>query len=303
LELVKLDNLTVFIGHKGGRYPSANSVLVEDQMRLLVDPSVDLAEVGRDAVAGRVDMIVNSHAHEDHFAGNYLFPEAPLIVHEKDAPCMQSLQCLMDSYGMDISEKDQWESFFIEQFHYTPRADLRPIRGGEVLDLGRTKVHCIHAPGHTPGHTVLRFEPQDVLFVGDLDLTAFGPYYGDVCSSLDETIASLDKLRAMAHGARACITSHQAGIVRDDIDGAIERYLNVLWEREAKLLAFIAEPRTLDEIAQRCIVYGKKYDHIFWQLTAEKAMMGLHLKRLRAQGRVEIENDGRFRASLSRALS
>jgi hydroxyacylglutathione hydrolase len=203
----------------------------------------------------------------------------------------------MESYGMDPSDKEEWERFFVEQFHYMPRDDLRLLQDGEVLDLGRTKVHCVHAPGHTPGHTALRFEPQDLLFVGDLDLTAFGPYYGDVHSSLEDTIASLNKLRAVAHGVRACISSHQAGIVRDDIDGVIERYLNVVWEREAKLLEFIAEPKTLDEIAARYIVYGKRYPHVFWQMTAEKTMMALHLARLREQGRVRREKDGRFRAA------
>ena len=40
-----------------------------------------------------------------------------------------------------------------------------------------------HMPGHTAGHTVLLVEPEGVAFIGDIDLTGFGPYYGDACSS------------------------------------------------------------------------------------------------------------------------
>jgi glyoxylase-like metal-dependent hydrolase (beta-lactamase superfamily II) len=76
IQTVKLGNLKALLGHKQGKYPSANCLLVEDDVRLLVDPSVDLDRAGRDAVGGRVDLVINTHAHEDHFAGNHLFPEA-----------------------------------------------------------------------------------------------------------------------------------------------------------------------------------------------------------------------------------
>jgi glyoxylase-like metal-dependent hydrolase (beta-lactamase superfamily II) len=267
IQTVQLGNLQVLMGHKQGKYPSANALL-----------------------------IIKTHAHEDHFAGNHLFPEARLLVHENDAPAMSSLQGLMDSYGMPEQSGGDWARVVVEQFHYQPRPDLRPVRDGEVIDLGRTRVHCIHTPGHTGGHMVLRFEPGDVLFLADLDLTAFGPYYGDACSSLEQLIASLDRVERMAaEGVGACVTSHQAGIVCEDLVGAVRRYRQVLEDRTDKLLDFLAEPRTLQEIADRCIVYGKRYPGIPWQPHAEKTMMGMHARLLQSQGRVAVEPDGRYR--------
>ncbi len=296
LPTVALGKLKVLFGHKQGKYPSANALLVEDDIRLLVDPSVDLDRAGRQAVHGEIDLILNTHAHEDHFAGNHLFPEARLLVHENDAPAMLSLQGLMDSYGMPEQNGADWEKVLLELFHYQPRDDLRPVRDGEVIDLGRTRAHCIHAPGHTAGHMVLRFEPDDVLFLADLDLTAFGPYYGDACSNLSDLVASLQRVERMAEGVCACVTSHQAGVVREDITGAIRRYRQVLDERDRKLLDFLAEPRSLQEIADRCIVYGKRYPNIPWQPHAEKTMMGMHARLLQQQGRVVLQPDGRYRA-------
>jgi glyoxylase-like metal-dependent hydrolase (beta-lactamase superfamily II) len=293
----KLGRITVLTGVGGGKYPSGNSLLVEDDVRLLVDPSVDLDREGRDAVPGRVDLLLNSHAHEDHFAGNHHFPEAQLVVHEKESRAMSSLQGLMDAYGMDEQAEQEWAKLVVEVFHYQPREDLRAIADGEIIDLGRTRVHCIHAPGHTAGHLVLLFEPDDVLFAADLDLTSFGPYYADARSSLEETISSLEKMRAMSDGLRACISFHEAGVVRDGIGEAIDRYLGVLRGRDQKLLDFLREPRTLDEIADRCIVYGKRYPHISWQPHAEKTMMSMHVRLLQKKGAVEELDDGRFRAA------
>jgi glyoxylase-like metal-dependent hydrolase (beta-lactamase superfamily II) len=256
---------------------------------------VDVDKAGREAVASHVDVIVNSHAHEDHFAGNHLFPEANLRVHEEDAPQMRSLDALMDAYGTPEAERETMRKFLIEGFNYRPRNDLNTITGGEVLDLGRTRVHCIHTPGHTPGHLILLFEPDDVLFVADLDLTAFGPFYGDACASLEDTITSIQKMRSLSGSLNACISSHQAVVARDDIAHAMDRYLDVVWEREARLLAFLAKPRTLEEIADHCIVYRKKYPNIPWQYQAEKTMMSMHVDRLLAQERVVMEN-GRIRA-------
>jgi glyoxylase-like metal-dependent hydrolase (beta-lactamase superfamily II) len=42
----------------------------------------------------------------------------------------------------------------------------------------------MHLPGHTAGHCALLVEPQGVAFIGDIDLSGFGPYYGDATSSL-----------------------------------------------------------------------------------------------------------------------
>ena len=297
METIKIGNLTVFKGEKNGKYPSGNSVLIKDQVCLLVDPSLDIHQEGRKAVDGNVDLIINSHAHEDHFASNYLFPESEILIHHKDIEPMQSLDALLDAYEIKESERERIGKLLTEIFNYQPFNELRTIADGEVLDLGRNKVHVIHAPGHTPGHVMLLFEPDNILFVADLDLTSFGPYYGDVHSNLEDTIRSIEKMRSMANDVYACISFHQACVVRNDIRGAIDSFCNVIWDRENRLLEFLAEPRTFDEIIDKCIVYRKKIPGLFWQDTVEKNMMSQHIDRLLRQKRITKEEDGRLRAT------
>lgn len=297
METVKIGNLEVFIGEKKGKYPSGNSVLIKDQVNLLVDPSLDLHLAGRTSVDGTIDLIINSHAHEDHFAGNYLFPESEILIHRQDMERMQSLDALLDAYEIKECDRERIGMVMTEIFNYRPVNELRTIADGEVIDLGHNRVHVIHAPGHTPGHVMLLFEPDDILFAADLDLTSFGPYYGDVNSSLEDTIQSIEKMRFMANDMYACISSHQAGVVHNDIRGTIDRFYNVIWDRENRLLEFLAEPRTFDEIIDKCIVYRKKIPGLYWQYTAEKNMMSQHVDRLLLQKRITREEDGHLRVN------
>jgi len=278
--------LSVLLGTKNGKYPSGNSLLIEDELSLLVDPSVNVVAAGADALGSRVDVLINSHAHEDHFAGNFLFPQASLLLHEMDAPAMRSLDALLAAYGTD------WAQLMVEQYNYQPRSDVRSVTDGEVLDLGRHRVHFLHMPGHTAGHVCLRIEPEGVVFTGDLDLTRFGPYYGDANASLEDTIESLARLREL-QDVSAFVSGHEAGIVREDLRGAVDRYAAVLEERDRALLEFCGEPRTLAEIADRCIVYRKRYESLPWQAGVESVMMGRHAERLVRLGAMRSD-DGRY---------
>ena len=50
-------------------------------------------------------------------------------------------------------------------------------------------------PGHTCGHCVLLVEPGGIAFIGDIDLSSFGPYYGDATSSLAEFRRTLEAVK------------------------------------------------------------------------------------------------------------
>ena len=80
----------------------------------------------------------------------------------------------------------------IEEFHYTPRPDANGFTDGHVWDLGGTHVEAVHLPGHTRGHSGFRIA-GGVFFLSDIDLTGFGPYYGDVWSDLEDFERSLER--------------------------------------------------------------------------------------------------------------
>lgn len=288
-----LGAVTILGGARGGRYPHGNSMLVAgSEETLLVDPSLSL--IGR-ASLPLADRVLNSHCHEDHVAGNHLYPKAPLLLHEADLPGMRSLDDMMAIYGMSPRIAAAFRQVLVDDFHWQARPDASAVRDGDVLDLGGSKVRVIHAPGHTRGHCVLHVEPEDVLYLGDIDLSSFGPYYGDAWSSLEDFERTLAMVRGIE--ARWYATFHHIGVV-DGVDAfrdKLDRFAAVIGAREQRLLAYLAEPHTLDEIVAHRFVY-RPGDAVPFADDVERRSMTQHLERLVAQGRVAEVEPQRYRA-------
>jgi glyoxylase-like metal-dependent hydrolase (beta-lactamase superfamily II) len=295
LEDRSLGRTTVLFGEGGGRYPHGNSLLVVgSEETAIIDPSLGvIPRVGR---LPRVDRVLNSHCHEDHIAGNHLFPDVPWHLHFLDLPGIRSLDGLMAIYGLPAPLERSFRSAVCERFHFMPRPDPVALSDGEVLELGRCRVRVLHAPGHTRGHCFFHIEPDDVLFLGDVELSRFGPYYGDAWSSLEDFEATLRAAKAMR--ARFYATFHHVGVL-EDRDRFLERlgaFSAVIETRERRLLEFLQQPHSLQEIAQHRFVY-RPQDQVPLAEAVERRSMGQHLARLARQGRVRELEPGRWLAN------
>jgi glyoxylase-like metal-dependent hydrolase (beta-lactamase superfamily II) len=286
-------HVTLLASPRGGKYPEGRPLLVAGREEtVVIDPS--LALVGRPGGVPAADRVLNSHCHEDHVAGNHRYPGASWHLPEADLPGIVSLAGLMAIYGFDGPAGSDWARVVVEQFHYTPRADASPIADGDVFDLGGVRIRAIHAPGHTRGHTIFHVAPDDVLYLGDIDLSSFGPYYGDAWSSLEDFERTLAMVRELP--ARHYATFHHIGV----LDGhaafveRLDRFSAVIARREAALLDFLAAPRSLDDIAAHRFVY-RPGDAVAYAGFVERRSMGQHLVRLVAAGRVEETEPGTFR--------
>jgi len=290
---VKLGRSTVLVGERSGKYPQGNSLLVEGaDETVLIDPSLAIAE-GR-CEPSRVDRVLNSHCHEEHVAGNGRFPAVPWHFHEADLPGIRSLDGLMAIYGFDGAIDRAWRQVVVDQFHFAPRPDPTPFRDGDVFDLGGgVRVRVIHAPGHTRGHSFFHVEPDDVLYLGDVDLSSFGPYYGDAWSSLLDFERTLALARTL--DARFYATFHHIGVVegRAAFLERLDRYAAVIADRERRLVEYLRAPHSLDEIAAHRFVY-RPQDPVSFAEPVERRSMGQHVERLHAAGRVREVEAGRW---------
>jgi len=290
-----LGHSTVLIGDRGGKYPDGNALLVTGRHEtLVIDPS--LSVIPRCAQLPRIDRVVNSHCHEDHLAGNHLFPDVPWCVHELDRPGFLSLDGMMAIYGFQGAVKANFAQAVVDQFHYVARPDTTAFRDGDVFDLGGgVRVRVIHTPGHTRGHSCFHVEPDDVLYLGDIDLSSFGPYYGDAWSDLADFERSLALVRGLE--ARWYATFHHLGVLdgRAAFLERLDKFAAVIDAREQRLLAYLAEPRSLEDIVVHRFVY-RPQDPVPWADACERRSMGQHLDRLRRDGRVREVEPGRYRA-------
>jgi glyoxylase-like metal-dependent hydrolase (beta-lactamase superfamily II) len=277
--------IAILFGERGGKYPDGNSVLVRGRdTAAVLDPSLT---VGRACPppAG-VDLVLLSHVHEDHFAGAYRFPSAAIYAHREEVSGLHSLDRLLEMYGCGAEEAPALREALVERFRYRARPDAGAFDDGAVFDLGGVSVRTIHLPGHTRGHCAMLVEPEGVLFLGDIGLGRFGPYYGDPGSDLEAFERSLCRVREIP--ARVWVSFHEAGVIEGaaEFAAALERFRARIVEREEVLWEYLAEPRTLDELVARRIFYPPS---VQWPgvEAVERRSIAQHLLRWKREGRIQ----------------
>jgi glyoxylase-like metal-dependent hydrolase (beta-lactamase superfamily II) len=274
----------------GGKYPHCHTLFIDDKRTALIDAASRedrLKAIRRDRP---VDILIASHGHEDHIMYNYLFPEAEFWVHEADAPIFLDMENLLDCYAPSDEEREKWRELLTAVCHYHVREADRLLNDRDVLEFGTTHCQVIHTPGHTPGHCAFHFLRERVLFMADMDLVKGGPYYGDVDSSLVQTLESLERLAEI--DVDTYLTAHGQGVYDGNPD-YIYQYIQTVRKREEALLNFLSEsPKTLKEITEKGIIYGRGRVISGWDLsTSERSMMAKHLSLLMGQGEVIQEGE------------
>jgi hydroxyacylglutathione hydrolase len=270
-------------GDNRGRYPFCNSLYIEGA-GVLIDPASSRERLIRLRAEQVVKMIWLSHWHEDHFMHLDLFDDLPLWISPGDAPPLADISTFLHWYGFSEEERRFWEPLLRDQFHFRPRRPAGYLIGGETIKLGELFVDVIATPGHTPGHLAFLFRESSVLFAGDYDLTPFGPWYGDLFSDIDETRASIGLLQGIQ--VNTVLTGHESGIFDDPPKELWQIYGAVIAERERKLLALLKQPRSLDEIVDSWIIYGKPREPKEFFAFGERVHMKKHLDHLQKRGLV-----------------
>jgi glyoxylase-like metal-dependent hydrolase (beta-lactamase superfamily II) len=288
--------VTVFFGDKNGKYPDGNQVVVRGRDTLAAFDTPQVANrIGAEFDAA--EMVILGHVHEDHMAGLHRLPRARVFAPEADLEAARSWQGLARHYGYSQPVLEDLKAKIERDFHYVPRPDALGYADGAEWDLGGSKVRALHFPGHTSGHSVLLVEPEGVAFIGDIDLSGFGPYYGDATSSLGQFRDTLARLPGVP--ARVWVTSHHRGVLTErarflEALGALAGKLDA---REQRLLALLdGRPRTLDELVACRLLYPPGHEDI-WVDEAERRSISQHLDELLAAGRVARLEDGRYRAA------
>ena len=289
----QLGRVTVFRGAKGGKYPDGNQIMIRGSDTLAaLDTPIVANHIGAEFDA--TELVVMGHVHEDHMAGLHRLPDAQVFAHAGDLAALQSWQGLLATFGWaDSAQADIMRSKLESEFFYAPRPDARGYEDGAVWELGQSQIRAIHMPGHTAGHSVLLIEPEGVAFIGDIDLTGFGPYYGDACSCLADFRRSLARLPEI--DARVWVTSHHKGIYteRETFLRDLKRFAAVIDERGARIIEWLAQrPLTLSQMVEQRLLYPQGFDAP-WVQGAETRSISQHLDELLAAGEILQERNVR----------
>ena len=287
--------VSVHFGDKSGKYPDGNQVLVRGGDTLVaLDTPLVANRLGTELTTA--DLVILGHVHEDHIAGLHRLPSARVLAPQADLEALRSWEGLARHYGYAPRALEEMKAKIERDFHYVPRPDAEGYADGALWELGGgVRVRALHMPGHTSGHSVLLVEPEGVAFIGDIDLSSFGPYYGDATSSLVEFRHTL---RAVAKvPARVWITSHHKGVIteRETFLALLAAFAAKLEAREQAVADHLASagPSTIEALAAHRFVYPRGYQDVFIE-DVERRTIAQHLASLAASGRV-TEEGGRYR--------
>ena len=76
------DHITLIKGKNQGRFPFSHSILIEDDITALIDTGCGIDYLNQ--LKSDVDIVIKSHSHPDHTAGNWVFTGIPLTVPQEE---------------------------------------------------------------------------------------------------------------------------------------------------------------------------------------------------------------------------
>ena len=302
--------ISVIHGENGSRFPYSNTLFINDEMKAVIDTGAGEAPLSELKQNKRIDLVINTHFHFDHIAYNYLFSDSANLINERESKCFRDRRNIGVNLGIEevygSEEVDRWLNRIshpdTRQSPYSPQNNhkwwLSTTRfdgdypWGHVFDFGKTKMHVIAAPGHSEGFCCMYFPDDGIVYVADIDLTSFGPWYGGTDGNIELFIESCRRIEIL--DAETYITGHEAGILKKrEFQTGLDIFLEKINERDYRVLAALKEPVTLEDIAGQGLIYGRKYHVDEWVYMWNYLMTKKHVERLVRLGQA-TQNDNTF---------
>ena len=272
-----------------------NAVLVEDEMRLMIDSGA--GKIMKSVLPENVDTLLISHHHLDHINGNDYFTKATILAHPDEKKAMLDPMKTTATYGwgelmdediMDYARNLQGKmKRILEPWHVDGTFSDR-----QIIECGKTRIQVLLTPGHTSGHCSFYFPENEFIFTADICLSKVGPWYGDPDTTIDEFINSIDLLVELK--PKMLATGHLKFLLRENINEKLIEYKERIYKREKRIIKFLKKsPASINDMAAKKLIYGLHQNTfvLFW----EKSMLKKHLERLILAGEVESIEDKHYR--------
>ncbi len=175
-----------------------NIYLVEgEKQALLIDTGLGVGDLSAfvKTLTKLPIVVVNTHSHPDHAAGDGQFPS--VHAHPLDFEAIRAVnttESRQKTAQLMTSGAPPSGVLSAEQAAQLRPAELIPLKGGDVFDLGGRRLEVVEQPGHTPGEIVLIDAAHRLAFTGDNDNTLVWLFL-PTCRPLEVYLESLKKLK------------------------------------------------------------------------------------------------------------
>ncbi len=288
-------------GENNARFPEANSLLIDDEILTLVDAGssmnsleVTLRDLGHKV--SDIERIVLTHFHIDHkghVAEIQKIAKCEVMCHSLAEKGVKTFEGMVEFYGIGGHQYfDDWKKLLAWRFdHVITSYEVTGIfEDGKPIDCGETELIPIHLPGHTIDHTCFGINGLEAILLVDIDLTRFGPWYGNAVSDIEDFKTSIQQV--IDFKPKVGLSSHLIDPVSEDLDERLRTYYSIFDEREERILENISNGiDTLDKLTHKPTIYPRIPLPAY--LVFEQFMLEKHIDVLIKNGQIR-EESGQF---------
>ncbi len=286
-------------GSNRARFPEANCLLIDEDPLTLVDAGASIDNISRTlSDLGHsiqdVDQIILTHFHIDHkghAAEIQKQSDCDIICHPLAKKGVESIDGIVEEYGIrEHRYIEEWREYIdgIMPYVFIDYEVTGIFKDKETIIVGDTQLIAIHTPGHTHDHTVFGINGLETLLLVDIDLTRFGPWYGNVVSKISDFRDSISKV--IQFEPQVGISSHLLDPVEDNLVEKLQRYSTFFQAREKKILSLVNKGfNTIEKLANPPTIYPR-LPYVPYMIF-EEYMLLKHIEDMTERGITEYDGE------------
>ncbi len=244
-----------------GQTPFASTsagIFIDGPARIFIDMNLEPEETKKLLDIEKPDMAVITHYHLDHSMWLNFAQERSdieLFVPEGEEKHLSNLDFFIENTMGKLSYSEEFKFMIENIIGYKELRSFNTYTEETQFSAGDGAIQCISAPGHSPSHSAFYFPDEKILFVGDIGIGPYGPWYGWLDCDLKKHVESMLRLRSI--DARVLLTCHD-GIISSDIDKEWDRCLGFVFSREEFMREGLDAGKSKDEIVELGLYFKSK---------------------------------------------
>jgi len=282
-------NIYLLEAPRKGQFPYCHGFLFVGDRNIVIDAGTaeDLI-TGIDAEIG-IDTLIISHTHPDHIKSWHILSHRELLFPKETPDSVHTLDSLGERFVGSRDRGRYWAEIIGKLL------DLQPLRkpdaryaGGDIFDIGTVRIEAIHNPGHLDDHYCFFEHVTGTLFTTDIDLTSFGPWYGNPEGRVKAFKNGIKEIMKLPY-KRVC-SSHKLPH-EGDATGLFNNFLAAFDRQKEQVYSAIGAGKTFHDIIRSSPIYNNKFLDPILQYAFEENMVNENLLLLIEEGRVVKDGD------------